>query len=231
MQPYYTIMKLPGEKQPEFIQMLPFTPKAKDNLSAWLVARSDGDHYGRLLAFRFPKQKIVYGPKQIVGRMSQDEEISPQITLWNQQGSQVIWGTLLVIPIDEALLYVRPVYLRSAQGRIPELKRVVVAYKERIVMRETLNLALGEIFGSRIVSALTPDRLQSSATSIVPSVVEAQPAASTPPQAVTVESLVAEALRHYDLADRAARNGDWALFGEEMKKGRAALEAAAKIRK
>ena len=88
MQPYYTIMRLPGEKQTEFIQMLPFTPRLKDNLAAWMVARSDGEHYGRLLVFQFPKQKIVFGPQQIVGRINQDQVISPQITLWNQQGSR-----------------------------------------------------------------------------------------------------------------------------------------------
>jgi uncharacterized membrane protein (UPF0182 family) len=233
MQPYYTIMKLPGEREPEFIQMLPFTPKAKDNLSAWLVARSDGEHYGRLLAFRFPKQKIIYGPKQIVGRMSQDEKISPQITLWNQQGSLVIQGTLLVIPIDESLLYVRPIYLKSAQGRIPELKRVIVAYKEKIIMAETLNLALAEIFGPRIVSTLAPDRLEPSATSVIASVVEETrtPEVTTAKPASTVEELVTEALQHLDLAERAARSGDWAAYGEEQKKAKAALEAAARIKK
>jgi hypothetical protein len=92
MQPYYTIMRLPGEKEAEFIQMLPFTPRRRDNLAAWLVARSDGEHYGRLGVFEFPKQKLVFGPRQVVARIAQDQVISPQITLWNQQGSQVIWG-------------------------------------------------------------------------------------------------------------------------------------------
>ena len=114
MQPYYTIMKLPGEESAEFIQMLPFTPRRKDNLAAWMVARSDGEHYGRLLVFQFPKQKVVFGPRQVVARINQDQVISPQITLWNQQGSQVIQGTLLVIPIEESLIYIRPLYLRSA---------------------------------------------------------------------------------------------------------------------
>ena len=172
MQPYYTIMRLPGEKQPEFIQMLPFTPRLKDNLAAWMVARSDGAHYGQLLVFQFPKQKIVFGPKQIVGRINQDQIISPQITLWNQQGSQVIWGTLLVIPINESLLYVRPLYLRSSEGRIPELKRVVVAYQSRIVMAETLTQALGQIFGPGVTAGLAPDRLESTATSVIRTVTE-----------------------------------------------------------
>jgi uncharacterized protein len=129
MQPYYTIMRLPGESEAEFIQMLPFTPRRKDNLAAWLVARSDGDQYGKLRVFQFPKQKVIFGPRQVVARISQDQAISPQITLWNQQGSQVIWGTLMVIPIEESLIYVRPLYLRASGGRIPELTRVIVAYQ------------------------------------------------------------------------------------------------------
>src|SRR4029079_1144956 len=165
MSPYYTIMKLPGEKQTEFIQMLPFTPRLKDNLSAWMVARSDGQHYGRLLAFKFPKQKIVYGPKQIAGLISQDQLISPQITLWDQQGSKVIWGTLLVIPIEESLLYVRPLYLQSPDTKIPELKRVVVAYERQIVMAPTLSEALVQIFGRSVAAALPMDRLEGTATS------------------------------------------------------------------
>ncbi len=134
MQPYYTIMRLPGEAEPEFIQMLPFTPRNRDNLAAWLVARSDGEHYGTLRVFQFPKQKVIFGPRQVVARISQDQTISPQITLWNQQGSQVIWGTLMVIPIEESLIYVRPLYLRASGGRIPELTRVIVAYQNQIVM-------------------------------------------------------------------------------------------------
>jgi hypothetical protein len=218
MQPYYTIMRLPGEKQTEFIEMLPFTPRLKDNLSAWMVARSDGDHYGHLLVFQFPKQKIVYGPRQIVGRINQDQLISPQITLWNQQGSEVIWGTLLVIPVDESLLYVRPLYLRSPEGRIPELKRVIVAYQSKIVMAETLNQALVQIFGSSVATALAPDRLQSSATSVVQasSEIPEAPAAGQPDQTMT--ALAAEAKTHLDRALKAQRDGDWATYGEEIKK-------------
>ena len=151
MSPYYTIMRLPQEKQEEFILMLPFTPARKDNLSAWMVARSDGDNYGQLVVYRFPKQKLVYGPKQIVARINQDEEISRQISLWDQRGSQVIQGNLLVIPIEEALLYVRPLYLRAASGKIPELKRVIVAYENKIAMEETLEASLARIFQGSIL--------------------------------------------------------------------------------
>ena len=148
MQPYYAMMRLPGEQAPEFIQMLPFTPARKDNLASWMVARSDGEHYGRLGVFQFPKQKVVFGPRQIVARINQDQAIAPQITLWNQQGSEVLQGTLLVIPIEESLLYIRPLYLRSAGGRIPELKRVIVAHQNQIVMEETLDEALDRLFPS-----------------------------------------------------------------------------------
>ncbi len=139
-------MKLPGEADAEYIQMLPYTPRQKDNLAAWMVARSDGEHYGQLVVFQFPKQTVIFGPRQVAARISQDQVIAPQITLWNQQGSEVIQGNLLVIPIEESLLYIRPMYLRAANGRIPELKRVVVAYQNHIVMEETLDEALERLF-------------------------------------------------------------------------------------
>lgn len=227
MQPYYTMMRLPREKNAEFIQMLPFTPRAKDNLSAWMVARSDAEHYGQLLVFQFPKQKIVYGPRQVVGRIKQDQIISPQITLWNQQGSEVIFGTLLVIPIKESLLYVQPLYLRSPQSSIPELKRVIVAYQSKIVMDVTLTQALVQIFGRGVAAALAPDQLESSATSVVATpdvpLVDTTPGPAVPPSA-TLAALAAEAKAHYDNAERAQRAGDWALYGEEMRKLQAVLE-------
>ena len=146
MQPYYTIMKLPGEDHEEYILMLPYTPTGKSNLSAWMVARSDGEQYGKLDVYTFPKQKLVFGPSQIVARINQDAEISRQISLWDQRGSSVIQGTLLVIPVEEALLYVRPLYLKADAGKIPELKRVIVSYEDSIAMERTLDEALGKIF-------------------------------------------------------------------------------------
>ena len=113
MEPYYTIMRLPKETQPEFILMLPFTPQRKLNLASWMVARNDGDERGQLVIYRFPKDKLIYGPAQVMNRINQDEVISEQRTLWDQQGSQAIFGTLLVIPIEESLIYVAPLYLRS----------------------------------------------------------------------------------------------------------------------
>jgi hypothetical protein len=207
MEPYYTIMKLPGEQKEEFIQMLPFTPRNKGNLAAWMVARSDGEQYGRLLAFQFPKQKVIFGPAQIEARINQDQEISPQITLWNQQGSQVIQGTLLVIPIEESLLYVRPLYLRAQGGRIPELKRVIVAHQNQIVMEETLDRALERMFGG---AALPPEPgpapLDAAAPSPEPDAPRGLPA-----------SLATRARQHYEQALAAQRAGDWSRYGEEIR--------------
>ena len=202
--------------------MLPFTPRAKDNLAAWMAARSDPEHYGQLVVFQFPKQKIVYGPRQIQGRINQDQVISPQITLWNQQGSQVIWGTLLVIPIGESLIYVRPLYLRSPQSSIPELKRVIVAYQNQIVMAETLTKCLAQIFGREVEKALAPDQLASTATSVIPTAgLPIDPEEVTAPGAAAdLAALAAEAQTHFDNAEKAQRAGDWALYGEEMRKVR-----------
>jgi uncharacterized protein len=214
MQPYYTIMRLPGEREPEFIQMLPFTPRRKDNLSAWLVARSDGEHYGHMRVFEFPKQKLVFGPRQVVARTLQDQVISPQITLWNQQGSQVIWGTLMVIPIEESLIYVRPLYLRSSGGKIPELTRVIVAYENRIVMEKTLEAGLASLFGGA-APARPPAGTETRGPSGAPA-----PASTTSPAAGSspeLSSLAAEARTHYDRAVQAQQQGDWAKYGEELR--------------
>jgi uncharacterized membrane protein (UPF0182 family) len=212
MQPYYTIMRLPGEAQPEFIQMLPFTPRAKDNLAAWLAARSDGEHYGTLRVFQFPKQKVIFGPRQVVARINQDQAISPQITLWNQQGSQVIWGTLMVIPIEESLIYVRPLYLRASGGRIPELTRVIVAYQNQIVMEETLEAGLARLFGGGL-----PQRPESE------SAAAPRPGTTPPPSAAAASptsdfaALASQARGHYDRAVAAQRAGDWATYGQELR--------------
>jgi uncharacterized membrane protein (UPF0182 family) len=216
MEPYYTIMKLPGEQGAEYIQMLPYTPRQKDNLASWMVARSDGEHYGRLAVFQFPKQTVIFGPRQIAARISQDQVIAPQITLWNQQGSEVIQGTLLVIPIEESLIYIRPLYLRAAGGRIPELKRVIVAHQNQIVMEETLEEALDRLFPGGPASRAAQTQLAADATRTAPVPVEAgQPAAPAAPDAA---ALAAQARQHYDRAMEAQRAGNWALYGEEIKK-------------
>jgi len=207
MESYYTIMKLPGEQKEEFILMIPFNPKNKDNLSAWMAARSDGEHYGKMIVYRFPKDRLVYGPKQIVARINQDTEISRQVSLWDQRGSEVIQGTLLVIPIESSLIYVQPLYLRAQSGKIPELKRVIVAYENKISMEETLERALGRIFGEGTGGAPAVD----AAGSPIPPTGKDRVAAAA-------GELAVRAREHFERALKAQREGNWALYGEEIEK-------------
>src|SRR3989339_1379543 len=201
MTPRHMIMKLPGEKSEEYILMLPFTPRAKDNLSAWMVVRNDGTNYGKLFVYRFPKQKLIFGPKQVIGRINQDAEISRQISLWDQRGSQVIQGPLLVIPIEESLIYVRPLYLKAETGKIPELKRVIVAYENKIAMEETLEMALSKIFGTAQTPS-DPDDIN-------------KPILSTDQQ---TNDLFNQAQQLYDEAISFQKEGNWALYGDTIKK-------------
>ena len=203
----HIILRLPGETNPEFIYMTPFTPRGKDNLAAWMAARMDGPNYGKLIAYRFPKQSLVYGPKQIANRINQETEISQQLTLWDQKGSSVIRGELLVIPIDESLIYVQPLYLRAEGGTIPELKRVVVAHENRVVMAETLEAGLAALFGR---GAAAPPRATLAATDSA--------TARVPNAAVDngQAALLQEAQQHYDRAMTAQRAGDWATYGREI---------------
>ena len=222
MSPYYTIMRLPQEKEEEFILMLPFTPGRKDNLSAWMVARSDGENYGRLVVYRFPKQQLIYGPRQIIARISQDAEIARQISLWDQRGSQVIQGNLLIIPIEEALLYIRPLYLRAESGKIPELKRVIVAYENRIAMEETLEESIAKIFRQDIHlpdKGAEPVSLEYAAPAAAKSGTSAPPAASA-----EALRLIERASDAYNRAVTAQREGNWARYGDELKKLGEALE-------
>ncbi|MGE0864989.1 MAG: UPF0182 family protein [Vicinamibacterales bacterium] len=214
MEPYYTMMKLPGETDAEFIQMLPFTPRRRDNLASWMVARSDGEHYGKLQVFQFSKQTLVFGPQQVVARINQDQVISPQITLWSQQGSQVIQGTLMVIPIEQSLIYVRPLYLRAQAGRIPELTRVIVAYQNRIVMERTLDEAIARLFGDSDRTA----RPAAPAAGGAPAATAGT--ATAPPSSGSVEwdRMANEARQTYQRALDAQRAGDWAKYGEEIKR-------------
>ena len=217
MEPYYTIQRLPGEKDVEFIQMQAFTPRRKANLSAWMAARSDGPHYGKLIVFQFPKQKLVYGPRTIAARINQDQIISPQITLWNQQGSEVIQGTLLAIPVEGSLLYIRPLYLRSAGGKMPELKRVIVAYQNQIAMEETLDGALEKIFRRGVVITL-PESDPNAPPELAPEITGAEP----------LETLAALAQQHYERALQAQKEGSWAVYGDEIKQVGLLLEQMSK---
>ena len=206
----HMVMRLPGEREPEFILMRPFTPRQKDNLAAWIVARNDGPHYGKLVAYRFPRQSLVFGPTQIVNRINQDTEVSRQVALWNQGGSEVIRGELLVIPIEESLLYVQPLYLRSQGGRIPELKRVIVAHENRVAMDETLDAGLRRLFAEGSGAARVAPGSASDTSGAPPAVRAAVDSAE-------FESLLRQAQQHYDRARAAQRADDWATYGAEMR--------------
>ncbi|RMF83252.1 MAG: UPF0182 family protein [Nitrospinota bacterium] len=209
MRPYYIIMRLPGEEKEEFILLLPMVPRNRDNMIAWLAGRSDAPHYGRLIVYEFPKERLVFGPSQIEARIDQNTEISQQLSLWNQMGSRVIRGNLLVIPIDDAILYVEALYLRAEQGHLPELKRVIVSYGERVVMRDTLQGALDTLFGPAKAPAVAtypgPDR----------------------EEAPQINRTAQQALEHYNRAMESLKEGDWARFGAELEAMRAILQELA----
>lgn len=147
VQPYYLITQLPGEEDEEFILMMPFTPARKNTMVSWLVAKSDGEEYGKLVLYNFPKDRTIYGPMMVEARIDQDSVISQQLALWDQKGSSVIRGNLLTIPIKDSILYIEPIYLQSQQTQLPELKRVVVAFGDEIVMEETLEEGLNRVLG------------------------------------------------------------------------------------
>jgi uncharacterized membrane protein (UPF0182 family) len=199
MEPYYTIMKLPGEKVEEYILLLPFTPSKRDNLAAWLTARCDGDNYGKIRAYTFPRDRLIYGPKQIDARINQDSFISQQLTLWNQRGSEVIRGSLLVIPIEKSLLYVQPLFLAADKAGLPELKRVIVAFGDQVVMEENLELALQRLFGGKKNTPVVAMTTTSGS--------KASPA-----------QLAKEAMQIYEKAITLQRQGNWAGYGEELRK-------------
>lgn len=207
VQPYYIVMRLPGAEQPEFILMLPLVPKDKDNMIAWMAARCDGENYGKLLLFRFPKESLIYGPRQIEARIDQDTVISQQLTLWEQKGSQVLRGKFLVIPVEDSLLYVEPLYLQATAARMPELKRVIVTssnaesgQRDAIAMRRTLDEALAAAFGD----------------SAAPKVVESEPV-----EGAQEASQLEQALEHLRRAEEALE-----IHRREMKKARELLEKA-----
>jgi uncharacterized protein len=205
MAPYYIVMRLPGEAQAEFFLMLPMVPSRRDNMIAWLAARCDPPDYGKLIVYEFPKDKLVYGPFQIEALINQNTEISQQLTLWNQMGSRVIRGNLLVIPIENSILYVSPLYLRAAEGQLPELKRVIAAYGDRVVMKETLAEALSALF-------------ESGAAPRAPS------ASMGTPLATPTAEQAREALDHYNQAIERLKSGDWAGFGAQLDAMRGLLE-------
>lgn len=197
--PNYLIMKLPGKDQAEFVLLQPYVPKDKQNMIAWLAARSDGDTAGSLQLYQFPKQKLIFGPQQIEARINQDPEISKEMSLWDQKGSKVTRGSLLVIPVQDSLLYVMPLYLEAASSELPELKRVLVTYGDNIAMERTLEEALLAVFGQAGVPETTGDALP----------VVAQGGTSLGEVVQTLNT-------SWEAAMSAQRGGDWAAYGAAL---------------
>jgi len=215
MQPNYVLMKLPDETGMEFVEILPFTPANRNNLIGWIGGRSDGAHYGTSVVYNFPKNKLVDGPLQIEARIDQNAQLSGQLTLWNQQGSHVRRGTLLVIPTGRALLYAEPIYLQAERSPMPELRLVVLALQDRLAYGSTFESALAALFGggSSSLTAAEPQKAPASAS--------ATTAAQT---AADVNPTIAEAAR--DLADyqRLTAEGKLAEAGQKLEDLKRALD-------
>ena len=201
MSPYYVIMRLPGEEAPEFLMIRPYVPAGKQNMIAWLYADSDGEDYGQLGVFKFSKEALVFGPMQIEARLDQDAFISQQLTLWNQRGSSVIRGNLIVIPLDGTLLYIEPLYLQAESGQLPELKRVLVAHGNRVAMAENLESGLAQVMSRAETTT------------------EVEPAQTDP------ASLARSAQTHYEAAQACLQRGDWTCYGSELEALARDLEA------
>ena len=204
MTPNYYIMKLPGEKNAEFVNSIPFTPKDKKNLMGLLVARNDGKDYGKLVLYQMPKSKIVYGPMQVEAQIDQNTEISKEFSLWNSSGSTYSRGNLFVIPIEDSLLYVEPVYLEATNSSIPEVKRVIVVYGDNIAYESTLSAALNSMFGEGSASE-SPGSDQTSTNN-----------GSGGSGQMSKDDLISAAQDAYDNAQDALSNSDWAKYGEYM---------------
>ncbi|HEC33115.1 MAG TPA: UPF0182 family protein [Chloroflexi bacterium] len=203
MSPYYVVMRLPEEEEIEFLMIRPYVPSGRRNMIAWLYADSDGEDYGQLGVFKFPKDALIYGPMQIEARFDQDPYISQQLTLWNQRGSEVIRGNLIVIPIDDTVLYVEPLYLQAEAGRLPELKRVLAAYANRVVMAEDLDTALVQVLTGAPAAEPTSEE----------------------PLSTDVAGLARSAQAHYEAAQACLQQGDWGCYGREIEAMAADLEA------
>lgn len=227
MEPYYVLIELPGSDELDFMQILPFTPANRENMIAWLAAHNDPEQYGQKVVYEFGKDRLFYGPKQVEARINQDPTISAQLSLWNQQGSSVIRGNLLVIPLGDSLLYVEPLYLQAASGKIPELKRVVIATTDRVIMADNLGLALVELLGRNV---LTEAGLTELATVDGQLPATTSESASAPTnEAVTLEELIVQANTHYTNAQTRLRTGDWAAYGQEMEQLRTTLTQLAAV--
>jgi len=211
MEPYYVTMPLPGTVDSEYLLIQPLTPVGKSNMIAWMAARNDYPNYGQLVVYELPKQELVFGPLQIEARIDQEPQISQQFSLWDQRGSRVIRGNLIVIPINQSFLYVEPVYLLSDTSALPELRRVIVASDTRITMEPTIEEALAALVGQEPGQIATEP-----GTDQVVATPEAESTAVPPAADATVDSLIQSANDHFLAAEAAQRAGDWATYGEEI---------------
>ena len=194
VKPTYVVATLPGEKEPEFLLILPFTPRGKDNLIGWMAARCDGDRLGSLIFYQLPKQQLMYGPMQIESRIDQDQNISKDLTLWNQQGSRVLRGNIIALPVTDGFLYVESIYIQATEARMPQLKKVVLAMGDRLVYRDTFDEALADLTGE-------PARVRPTSAGLA-----ASSAASTQDASGKNLPAIAERLRHLrDEAEQLAR--------------------------
>ena len=206
MMPNYYIMKLPGEKHAEFVSSIPFTPNEKKNLMGLLVARNDGDKYGDLILYQMPKNKTVYGPMQVEAQIDQNTEISKEFSLWDSSGSKYSRGNMFVVPIEDSLLYIEPVYLEATNSSIPEVKRIIVAYNDNIAYESTLAEALNKLFGEGSVDTGSGGDNNSSDNA----------AGSKDSKSLTQTEIVKKAQSAFDNAQKAQKDGDWAKYGEYL---------------
>jgi len=212
MEPYYTILELPGYDEPEYVLILPFTPDQRNNMIAWMVARCDQPNYGQVELFLFPRERVVLGPRQVENRIDQDTDISEQFTLWGQVGSRVIRGNLLVLPINNALLYVEPIFLEADTGGLPELARVIVSYDETVVMGNTLDQALIQVFGEidELPAEIPDDELPDDIDLDDP-----LPEIDIDVEAELAE-LILQAREAYEQALEKQQEGDWSGYGDKI---------------
>ena len=213
MQPNFVLMKLPGESGVEFVEILPFTPANRNNLIGWIAGRSDSAHYGTSVVYDFPKTRLVDGPLQIEARIDQNAQLSGQLTLWNQQGSHVRRGTLLVIPTGRALLYAEPIYLQAERSPMPELRLVVLALQDRLAYGPTFESALAALFGGAASSLSATEATR-----------PAQVSADFSQPGTDLNALIAEAVK--DLADyqRLTAEGKLADAGQKLEALKRAID-------
>jgi len=224
MTPTYYIAKLPGEERAEFFNSIPFTPKSKKNMTALMVARNDGDHYGELVLYQFPKSKTIYGPEQVEAQIDQNTEISKEFSLWNSSGTTYRRGNMFIIPINSSILYVEPVYLEATNSSIPEVKRIIVAYDDKIAYEETLAECLVSLFGDEAASGI--DSSGGSVNEQQSANEETGQGTSTTSELSQTE-LIQKAASAYDNAQSALQQGDWAAYGEYMEELEDALSQLA----